>query len=305
VVETALEYDADLPEAWLLAMALRFWATNYVGALEAAQIYQKLKPEDQEAEPLVAVCKRAAKKGLKAVDLSALAELFTRKGLFSLAVDYTLMSNSTIKKQHVALNLYQAMIEKAWPGCGNSLKATDRGLEFDIYRKQDCVITNLNPLAGIPLMQLSLFKQPITDLTPLQGMPLTGLSLTKCAVTNLGPIIGMPLQRLDIRDCRITDLSPVKGMSLTWVWLNFSSVKDISPLKGMPIRNLGLATTKVADLAPLEGMPLLELTFTPKNITNGIPVVRAINTITKIGIDADHFMSPAEFWKKYDAGEFK
>jgi len=304
MAETAIEYDPNLPDGWLLVTALRFWATNYVGAVEAAREYRRLKPEEQEAEFLLTVCTRATKEGLTAVDLPGLSELLTRKGLYSLAVDYTLMSSDTFRKQHDSLKLYQSMIEKAWPGCGTNLQATDKGLMFDVSKKQECVITNLNPLIGIPLTELCLRKQPITDLTPLQGMPLTTLALFKCStVTNLCPIKGMPLKRLDIRDCQVTDISPLKGMPLTMLWISFCPIRDISPLKGMSIRDLVLPA-KVTDLTPLDGMSLTTLAFTPKNITNGIQIVREMKTLIKIGISSDHLLPAAEFWKKYDAGEF-
>jgi hypothetical protein len=48
------------------------------------------------------------------------------------------------------------------------------------------------------------------------------------------------------------------------------------------------------------------LLFTPKNITKGIDLIRQMKSLKTIGVgfrDEDKF-PPAEFWKKYDAGEF-
>jgi hypothetical protein len=53
-------------------------------------------------------------------------------------------------------------------------------------------------------------------------------------------------------------------------------------------------------------MSLALITFTPKNITKGLGVVRQMKSLKAIGVgheDKDRF-PPAEFWKKYDAGEF-
>jgi len=52
-------------------------------------------------------------------------------------------------------------------------------------------------------------------------------------------------------------------------------------------------------------MKLVGFEFTPKNITKGIDVVRNMKSITGIGLDQNNQMPAAEFWKKYDAGEFK
>ena len=41
--------------------------------------------------------------------------------------------------------------------------------------------------------------------------------------------------------------------------------------------------TPVSDVSPLAGMKLTELSFTPKNITHGIDVVRNMKTIERLG----------------------
>jgi hypothetical protein len=47
-------------------------------------------------------------------------------------------------------------------------------------------------------------------------------------------------------------------------------------------------------------MPLAEISFVPKNITSGIDVLRQIKSLTRI-----NGLPPAEFWKNYEAGEYK
>ncbi|MBY0521792.1 MAG: hypothetical protein K2R98_00245, partial [Gemmataceae bacterium] len=43
-----------------------------------------------------------------------------------------------------------------------------------------------------------------------------------------------------------------------------------------------------------------EVVFVPQPTTKGIDVIRSMKSLTKI-----NFLAPDEFWKKYDAGEFK
>ena len=52
-------------------------------------------------------------------------------------------------------------------------------------------------------------------------------------------------------------------------------------------------------------MKLREFLFTPKYIKKGIENVRQMPTVEQIGLDNEKMMSPAEFWRRYDAGEFK
>ena len=51
-------------------------------------------------------------------------------------------------------------------------------------------------------------------------------------------------------------------------------------------------------------MNLTGLSFTPKNITKGLDIIRQMKSLKVIGIGDAKSFSPAEFWKKYDAGEF-
>jgi hypothetical protein len=50
---------------------------------------------------------------------------------------------------------------------------------------------------------------------------------------------------------------------------------------------------------------LAELHFTPKAFTRGIDVLRSLKTLKSIGLDDNKRYTTAEFWKRYDAGEFK
>jgi hypothetical protein len=51
---------------------------------------------------------------------------------------------------------------------------------------------------------------------------------------------------------------------------------------------------------------LTEIRFTPKSITKGIDLIRQMKSLQTIavGCEAKDEFPPAEFWRKYDAGEF-
>jgi len=61
------------------------------------------------------------------------------------------------------------------------------------------------------------------------------------------------------------------------------------------------------DVTPLQGMALTEVMLTPRTITKGMDVLRQMKSLKTISIgwDVKEKFTPNEFWKKYDAGEFK
>jgi hypothetical protein len=96
-------------------------------------------------------------------------------------------------------------------------------------------------------------------------------------------------------------------MKLTFLACNDTPVKDLSPLKDMPLKRLLIHGTGVADLKPLQGMPLEDICLTPKNIARGLDILRDMKSLKTIGTSWLDTLSwpPAEFWDRYDKGEFK
>jgi hypothetical protein len=80
----------------------------------------------------------------------------------------------------------------------------------------------------------------------------------------------------------------------------------LSHLKGLPLRSLWIYGTGITDLTPLQGMPLEDIRLTPKNITKGLDILRDMKSLKTIGIGGSNQAWPAaEFWERYDKGEFK
>ena len=169
-------------------------------------------------------------------------------------------------------------------------------------------IKDFRPLAGMKLTLVELADNSISDLTPLQGMPLTYLDVWACEqVKDLTPLAGMKLSHLNLGFTKVRDLTPLKGMPVTWLNLQgCREVKDLSPLTGMGLTCLEMMEAGVADIAPLEGMNLETLRFTPKNITKGLGDIRNMKSLKAISPEVNGWnpLPPAEFWRKYDAGEF-
>ena len=120
-------------------------------------------------------------------------------------------------------------------------------------------LTDLRPLAGLPLQELDLAGNPVADLAPLRGMPLTRLDLGYTEAADLAPLAGMRLTRLSCWGAKVADLRPLAGMPLGELHLAYCPVADLAPVKGMPLWRLWASGSRVADLTPLRGMPLREL----------------------------------------------
>ncbi|MGA2617884.1 MAG: SUMF1/EgtB/PvdO family nonheme iron enzyme [Thermoguttaceae bacterium] len=165
-------------------------------------------------------------------------------------------------------------------------------------------LCDLLPLKGMPLTHLWFDSTQVSDLSPLKGMPLTKLNCSFTPVSDLSPLKGMPLTSLACYGTQVSDLSPLKGLPLRELGCWSTLVSDLSPLKGMPLTQLYCNGTPVSDLSPLEGLNLAEIAFTPKNITKGLEVIRQMKSLKTLGPVWDKRFPPAEFWKKYDAGEF-
>ena len=114
----------------------------------------------------------------------------------------------------------------------------------------------------------------------------------------------MALSSLEFNATNVTDLSPLQGMPLTRLWFGNAQVADLSPLKGMGLTSLACNGNKLSDLSPIAEMNLTEVYLTPKSITNGLDIIRQMKSLTTIGLDGPNKWPAAEFWKKYDAGEF-
>jgi serine/threonine-protein kinase len=187
-------------------------------------------------------------------------------------------------------------------------------------------LSDLSPLQGLALTNLSCTHTQVANLTPLQGMKLTKLNLDSTSVADLSPLGGMPLETLNCAGTEVRDLAPVAGMPLTSLTLNNNpNLTDLSPLAGMKLAQLLCSGTRVSDISALAGMPLAklhcsvatdltplarmsltDLQFSPKVITRGLEIVRGMQSLETISIAGDSRgpMPAAEFWKRYDAGEF-
>jgi hypothetical protein len=71
------------------------------------------------------------------------------------------------------------------------------------------------------------------------------------------------------------------------------------------LKRLLLQGTKLSSMLPLKDMPLDEIRLTPRNITNqGLAILRNMKSLKSIGTELNQVWPAAEFWARYDKGEF-
>lgn len=188
-------------------------------------------------------------------------------------------------------------------------------------------VHDIGLLKGMPLNTLILEETNVDDISVLKGMPLKILHLQHTAISDIGVLQGMELRELNLFGTQVRDISVVRDMPLDTLWLQATPVSDISPLEGKylvsldiqdtPVRDLSVVGTMISlkrlniagsqatDLTPLAGLQLDRLIFTPDRIETGLEVARNMSSLKEIGLRFENMMPPAQFWARYDAGEFQ
>ncbi|MBI2922120.1 MAG: protein kinase [Planctomycetes bacterium] len=169
-------------------------------------------------------------------------------------------------------------------------------------------VADLGPLASLPLTELFCVNIGLTDLGPLQGLKLERLECDENRIESLEPLKGMPLLVLHCANCRITDLWPLGGAQLEELHIAGNRISDLGPLHGMPLVLLGCEDNPIVDLRPLEAMELKTIIFTPRNVKEGMSILREMKSLREIDTrpsDDGVFQSAADFWDAYDAGDYE
>ena len=179
-----------------------------------------------------------------------------------------------------------------------------KGLPLTELNLRFGAVADISALAGMPLKRLTL-NGNVKDLTPLRGMGLE--ELTSIEAPDLSPLKGMPLKRLMFIADGATDLSPLKGAPLEHVFFwGCKNLQDLSPLQGSPLKELHFThSTRQPDLSVLADLKLEKLEFDPTQVTEkGLAALRAMDSLQQINPSAA-WIDAADFWKRYDAGEFR
>jgi hypothetical protein len=200
-------------------------------------------------------------------------------------------------------------IKRLWlDGCSNLVNiAPLKGMPLEFLNISHTKVSDISVLENMPLAQVFLHDTQVSDLRPLQGKRFSGLDLQNTPVSDLTMLRGMQLRYLNIDGTMVNNLVPLKDIPLQALDVSRTPVSDLRPIEKLKLESLYITQTRVQDLSPLAEMPLRSLRLTPATITNGIEKIRSIKSLIVIGTHDSGCCcgaSAADFWKRYDAGEF-
>jgi hypothetical protein len=165
---------------------------------------------------------------------------------------------------------------------------------------QGDALSDLGPLAALPLESLTLSAPAVKDLSPLTALPLTHLSLANSlAIRDLAPLSGIHLRHLDISHTAVSNLFTIAGLPLRELVLNDTPVTDLHPLADMPLRRLSLDRTRVTDVRPLRVLPLETLSLQESIVAKGWDDLLGIRTLRKINdVELTAFQARLPVWRR-------
>lgn len=131
------------------------------------------------------------------------------------------------------------------------------GLPIEVLDLRGLAISDLAPLKDLPLRELYAEETQVRDLSPLAGLPLAKLYLSHAPVSDVSPLAGMELEELNLVGTRVRDLEPLANARLGTLWLRNTSVHDLTPLAATGLVSLDIEGTPVTDLRPLAEMTSL------------------------------------------------
>ena len=176
---------------------------------------------------------------------------------------------SRLQNLMAAFPAIQTRLLNTWPGARITLDT--HGLRVNINRMG---ISDLSPLHGLPLSELSCDNNLIRDLQPLRNSrELTLLSCAHNQITHLDPLQDLPLTFLECTDNQITNLAPLHGMPLKELQCANNQISSLEPLRGMKLHRLGCVRNQIADLEPLRDMDLTKgLSFSNNRVSSLAPI---------------------------------
>jgi Leucine-rich repeat (LRR) protein len=146
-------------------------------------------------------------------------------------------------------------------------------------------ISDLAPLAGLPVRTLYLDDTKVADLTMLRTMhQLKELDVSATPIKNYWTLSGLRLTKLTIARTKLTELSALDVTALTDLTLDGTLISDLTPLKAAPLTRLSLRDTPATDLGPLAGVPLVALDVGGARVASLKPL-SGMTTLRQLAVD--------------------
>jgi serine/threonine protein kinase len=155
-----------------------------------------------------------------------------------------------------------------------------RGLKLKVLRvSRNFWLSDLSPLAGMPLERLEAYHVRVGDLRPLATTKLRFLHFGGNEVADLAPLRGLPLEELHLEDSQFSDLGAVAEFrKLKVLIVRDAKVTDLTPLRGLPIKRLDCAGCQIQDLTPVATLRDLEV------CTCGRTLIASLGPLRGLGV---------------------
>jgi Leucine-rich repeat (LRR) protein len=152
----------------------------------------------------------------------------------------------------------------------------------------------------MPIFRLHLFSTRVSDLRPIAGMPLEEFRLGNSPVADLKVLEGLPLTMLELTSIPATDFSPLATLKLTDLRLSNTKFADLTLIRGESLRVLYLDGCRdLRDLAPLKEFQSLETLTLPVQAKQ-IDFLREMPKLKRLGFSEATLQPADEFWKTFD-----
>lgn len=165
----------------------------------------------------------------------------------------------------------------------------------------DTLVSDLTPLAEQKeLYALDLRLTAVTNLAPLAGLPIRELMLWRNQITDYSVFRSLTnLERLDLSETNFSDTRMLGSHKLQLLRLGSTRVMDLKPLEGMPLEKLHCDHIEVTDVSPLMNCKSLKWFVMPQAAKN-YQVLRDHPSLEKLsynwGAESEPDMTVEQFW---------
>jgi Leucine-rich repeat (LRR) protein len=167
-------------------------------------------------------------------------------------------------------------------------------------------------LAYLDLAHLKVTDAGIANFKDCKNLPTLWLHYTQAGDAGMAhfhdrkALTNLNLAGTKVSEAGLAHFKDCKKLAIVYLDRTQVGNAGLAHFKGMPLLSrLRIHSTLITDVTPLQGMALEEIHLTPKNITKGLDMLRDMKSLKTIGIEWNQAWPAAEFWKRYDKGEFK
>lgn len=131
--------------------------------------------------------------------------------------------------------------------------------EVKAHWRKPAQLSDLSPLAGLPLNSVIINSSKVSSVADLRGLPIKVLSITGCDLRDLTPLRGMSLESIDVSGTKVFDFSVLNQLPLREFAAAGTQIKHLSFLRNAQLVSLDVNDTGVFDFSVVSRMPLQEL----------------------------------------------